>query len=196
MEHSVKRIYCLVCMMCSAVWGDNFIIDSHSLKNFELLLKPNQTLIINHQTKALLGILETLDNGSMRRLPIPKEWFNKNEDNASRLKTYSDYTTTQTTIGSSTTTIYEKNQDFNPSLHTTSPKPKPLPQDTPIVESHTSSERPSDTQRDVRPQPPQDIPTPVQPKPQTQHIKAPNAREWDKKKIIYEQKTEFIELDR
>ncbi|WP_394996606.1 hypothetical protein [uncultured Helicobacter sp.] len=188
----MKKVCCFLCVVCGAVWGDNFIIDSHSLRHFELLLKPNQTLMINHQTKALLGILESLDNGTMRRLPIPQEWLGKNEENASKLKTYSDYTTTKTTIGSSTTTTYEKNKDFNPSLHTPSPKPKP--QNVPISESHAPSEHPGDTQRDMPPQVSQDSSSSVQPKPQ--RLKAPSQREWDKKRIIYEQRTEFINLER
>ena len=179
----MKKVCCFLCVVCGAVWGDNFIIDSHSLRHFELLLKPNQTLMINHQTKALLGILESLDNGTMRRLPIPQEWLSKNEDNASRLKTYSDYTTTKTTIGSSTTTTYEKNKDFNPSLHAPSsnhPQPKPSPKYTPILESHT--ERPDNTRHDTPLQTRQDSPSSVQPKPQP--LKAPSEREWDKRRRI------------
>lgn len=190
----MKKLWCVVCVICSAMWSDNFIIDSHSIKNFELLLKPNQTLIINHQTKALLGILETLENGAMKQLPIPREWLSKSEEHASRLKTYSDYTTTQTTIGSSTTTIYEKNHDFDPKHHTTPTTSKPRLHDTPTSQPRP---QPAPTRSQPNTQPPQDIPTPIiAPQPQPQHIKSPNAREWDKKKILYEQKTQFIELDR
>ncbi|MFC3867017.1 hypothetical protein [Helicobacter equorum] len=177
----MKKIWCCVCVMCGVLWSDNFIIDSYSLKDFELLLKPNQTLIINHQTKALLGILETLDDGTMKRLPIPKKWLSKHEEHASRLKIYSDYTETKTTIGSSTTTIYQKNQDFeskdvsnNPALQSSYAVPKNLP--TPQQSQSTRQQNPSSV------------------KPQATNNKIQNTREWDKKKIIYEQKTEVIDL--
>ena len=185
----MRRIYCVILVLCGVLWSDNFIIDSRSLKDFELLLKPNQTLIIDHQTKALLGILESLENGAMKRLPIPKEWLDKNEDHASRLRTYSDYTQTKSTIGSSTTTIYRKNHDFTPP--TTSSKP--APQIVPISESRTSSTHFS-SHTPKYDSPDTSAISESRTQSRAQPIKAP--REWDKKKIIYEQKTEFIELDR
>lgn len=184
MECGVKKIWCCICVMCGVLCGDNFIIDSYSLKDFELLLKPNQTLIINHQTKALLGILETLDDGTMKRLPIPKKWLSKNEDHASRLKTYSDYTETKTTIGSSTMTIYQKNQDFESSDVSNNPTSQPsyvAPKNSPTPQQSQSIKQQS--------------PSPTA-KPQSTNSKIQNAREWDKKKIIYEQKTEVIDLAR
>ncbi|PAV00263.1 hypothetical protein B9T66_03445 [Helicobacter sp. TUL] len=184
MECGVKKIWCCIYVMCGVLWSDNFIIDSYSLKDFELLLKPNQTLIINHQTKALLGILETLDDGTMKRLPIPKKWLSKNEDHASRLKTYSDYTETKTTIGSSTTTIYQKNQDFESSDVSNNPTSQPsyvAPKNSPTPQQSQSIKQQS--------------PSPTA-KPQSTNNKMQNAREWDKKKIIYEQKTEVIDLAR
>ena len=77
---SVKGVFLAVCMGFSInVLADNMILDFETIERIELNLKPNQTLMIDHKRGVLLGIMEIAPNGSIKRLPIPKELLGKSE---------------------------------------------------------------------------------------------------------------------
>lgn len=105
----IRHIFILLCMgIAMNVWADNIILDFDSIERIELNLKPNQTLMIDHKSGALLGIMEISPNGTIKRLPIPPELLGKSEVDVmggSSLKEYESYTNH---FGDSPTTIYYK----------------------------------------------------------------------------------------
>lgn len=189
----------------SFCFGDNFIIDTHSIRDFELLLKPNQTLMINHKSGKLIGILEQTPDGKMKRLPIPKKWFDKNGESAFKLKNYHDSSPRQAG-GLDSMRIYETNADYKEAQEVRKLKqqenvknPNKNSPNTPKVSNtntpptNQSAQNKSDKEisgaknaasfqyeNTVRPT--------------STHNN--NAREWDKSKIIYEQKNHTIDLKR
>lgn len=209
--------FCSVFLSQSALLADNFIIDTQKIREFELRLKPNQTLMIDYKNKKFLGILEALPNGSFKRLPIPKEWDSQDIQAVFRLKTYRDYDATTTNIGQSSMTTYEKNEDFPKSENSLSvPKnptqsaqteskqtpaeSKPAPQTQSLQPAQNNaktltnskdSKKPADSAlqaKDATLLPT----TTTRPKPTSTDKQ--NAREWDKSKIPYEQESQSIEL--
>ncbi|RDU53699.1 hypothetical protein CQA49_05600 [Helicobacter sp. MIT 00-7814] len=213
--------FCSVFLSQSALLADNFIIDTQKIREFELRLKPNQTLMIDYKNKKFLGILEALPNGSFKRLPIPKEWDSKDIQAVFRLKTYRDYDATTTNIGQSSMTTYEKNEDFPKSENSLSAPKKPAQ-----IESKQTQAESNPTPAESNPAPQTQSSQPAQnnaktltnPKdskksadsalqakdatllpttttrPKPTSTDKQNAREWDKSKIPYEQESQSIEL--
>lgn len=214
--------FCSVFLAQSALLADNFIIDMQKIREFELRLKPNQTLMIDYKNKKFLGILEALPNGSFKRLPIPKEWDFKDIQAVFRLKTYRDYDATTTTIGQSSMTTYEKNEGFpknKNSLSTpnkpTQIKPKqtqaqsnlapaesePAPQTQSILQAAQNNAKNTINSKDSKKSANSELqakdaallPTATtRPKPTSTNKQ--NLHEWDKSKIPYEQEIQSIEL--
>ncbi len=105
----IKGVFLAVCMGFSInVLADNMILDFESIKRIELNLKPNQTLMIDHKRGVLLGIMEIAPNGSIKRLPIPKELLGKSEADVMGGKK-DEYKSNTSHFGGSPTTIYHKN---------------------------------------------------------------------------------------
>lgn len=75
----IKSVLAGIIASAVAMWADNMILDFETIARIELNLKPNQTLMIDHKRGVLLGIMEIQSNGSIKRLPIPKELLGKNE---------------------------------------------------------------------------------------------------------------------
>ncbi|MGI0406256.1 hypothetical protein ACRE1S_01830 [Helicobacter himalayensis] len=215
--------FCAVFLAQSALLADNFIIDTQKVREFELRLKQNQTLMIDYKNKKFLGILEALPNGSFKKLPIPKEWDSEDMQAVFRLKTYSDYDATTTNIGQSSMTTYKKNKDFpkdEDSLHSLK---NPAQVKTPQISKPTQSVQieSEQAQRDSDPalQPAQNnakistnskvskkstdsalqakdatlLPTTTT-HPKPTSTNKQNSHEWDKSKIPYEQESQSIEL--
>lgn len=160
-----KRLYIKKCRVLSLAWligasvalADNMILDFETIKRIELNLKPNQTLMIDHRRGALLGIMEVMDNGKIRQLPIPKELLGKSEADVMG-ENKDTYTATKSNFGNTQTTIYHKNIKGVPKLPTGKEK---------SVESNKKTTKPRD-----------------------------NKMEWDKSKIIYEQKEQVLDIMR
>lgn len=178
--------------LVSFCFGDNFIIDTHSIRDFELLLKPNQTLMINHKTGKLIGILEQTPDGKMKKLPIPQKWFDKNKESAYRLKNYQDSTPRQSG-GLDSMKVYESNEDYKEAqemrnLHkqeNAKNQNKSIPPTTQSTKAQNEREisgakNASSFQYEHKVRP--------------TSTSNSNAREWDKSKIIYEQKSHTIDL--
>lgn len=106
---SIKKVFLGVCIGFSVnVLADNMILDFETIERIELNLKPNQTLMIDHKRGVLLGIMEIAPNGSIKRLPIPKELLGKSEADVMG-GSKSQYQSDTSHFGGSSTTIYHKN---------------------------------------------------------------------------------------
>lgn len=101
----IKGVFLAVCMGFSInVLADNMILDFETIERIELNLKPNQTLMIDHKRGVLLGIMEIAPNGSIKRLPIPKELLGKSEADVMGGKK-DEYKSNTSHFGGSPTTI-------------------------------------------------------------------------------------------
>lgn len=179
-----KKIF-IILSFVSFCFGDNFIIDTHSIRDFELLLKPNQTLMINHKTGKLIGILEQTPDGRMKKLPIPQKWFDKNKESAFRLKNYQDSTPRQSG-GLDSMKVYEKNEDY-----------KEVQEVRKLHKQESVKAQNKQVQNNKEVSGAQDVGSfKYENKVRPTSTKNNNTREWDKSKIIYEQKSHNIELHR
>lgn len=179
-----KKIF-IILGFVSFCFGDNFIIDTHSIRDFELLLKPNQTLMINHKTGKLIGILEQTPDGRIKKLPIPQKWFDKNKESAFRLKNYQDSTPRQSG-GLDSMKVYEKNEDY-----------KEVQEVRKLHKQESAKAQNKQVQNNKEVSGAQDVGSfKYENKVRPTSTKNNNTREWDKSKIIYEQKSHNIELHR
>ena len=100
------KIACIIaCIGIVSLSADNMILDFESIERIELNLKPNQTLMIDHKRGVLLGIMEIMPNGSVKRLPIPKELLGKSEADVMG-GSKRPYESTTSHMGNQSTTIY------------------------------------------------------------------------------------------
>lgn len=104
-------------MICTLGYGDNMVLDFETIARIELNLKPNQTLIIDHRRGVLLGIMELQPNGTLKRLPVPKELLGKSEADIMG-GTKEQYKSNTTHLGNSPTTIYSKEMKGKPKAAT------------------------------------------------------------------------------
>ncbi|RDU59184.1 hypothetical protein [Helicobacter marmotae] len=105
------RMCAIWCMMISTALADNMVLDFDSIERIELNLKSNQTLMINHKTGRLLGIMEIGRDGKVRTLPIPRELLGKNESDIMGGSTLNQYDSHTSHIGDFTTTIYIRGKE-------------------------------------------------------------------------------------
>lgn len=167
----IKSVLAGIIASAVVMWADNMILDFETIARIELNLKPNQTLMIDHKRGVLLGIMEIQSNGSIKRLPIPKELLGKNEADVMGGKK-SGYESTTSHFGGAQTTIYSKTQ-----------KDKKGDTSSNVAKIKGTAQIPSGKQKGV------------------ENSKAGNTKragdfEWDKSKIIYEQQEETLEIER
>ncbi len=174
---------CLLMIFIGAMTlrADNMITDFETIARIELNLKPNQTLMIDHKRGVLLGIMEISESGKIKRLPIPQELIGKSESDVMGGGSQSNYEKSTSSFGGSSTTIYHKKE---PLKETSKNTPKAPTQVSPSEEKIKMSGKPQtpktnekgveDTKQGVK--------------------KREGEREWDKSKIIYEQKNETLEI--
>ncbi|WP_295702133.1 hypothetical protein [uncultured Helicobacter sp.] len=104
-----RHTFALLCMgIAMNVWADNMILDFDSIERIELNLKPNQTLMIDHKSGALLGIMEISPNGVIKRLPIPPDLLGKSEADIMGGSSLKEYEVHTDRFVDSPTTIYYK----------------------------------------------------------------------------------------
>lgn len=174
-----KQCLLMIFAGAMAMQADNMITDFETIARIELNLKPNQTLMIDHKRGVLLGIMEISESGKIKRLPIPQELIGKSESDVMGGGSQSNYERSTSNFGGSPTTIYHKKE-------TIKEKSKNIPQ------TNTSEEK---IKMSGKPQTPKANEKGVEDTKQGIK-KREGEREWDKSKIIYEQKNETLEISR
>lgn len=151
-------------LLCVA-YADNMVLDFEMIRKIELYLKPNQTLMIDHKSGTLLGIMEILPSGKIRQIPLPQELIGKSEaDILGWVQNNYDKKTEH--LGTSTTTIYT---------------PKENKQEKQESKIKGTPAKPNEKQKGI-----EDTTKPT--------TKKQSNIEWDKSKIIYENTEETLEV--